>query len=173
MKVSGRPDSLCKITDNVAAVCLEQCTVSSKVFIFDINNVCRNRSFEISCRSTGMACIKNRLFIGSSDRINVYTLQVKFIRHIFKQSNGQDSLLRMTKGPNDSLICVRKNNRSTFWECINIDIHWCLLRTIFCSSSYNIGPIGNYLFTAGTDGQVYVFERLRPFNCEVLMITKK
>lgn len=173
VKVSGHPDCLCKISDNVAAVCLEQHNESTKVFVFDINNMWKNRCFEISCKSTGMACIKKELFIASSDRINVYTLQGMLTRHIFEQSNGQHSVFRMTEGPNDSLICVCKNNRSTFWECINIDIHGCFLQTIFCSSKYNLGPIGTYMFTTGTHGQVYVFERLRPFNREVLRINKK
>lgn len=173
IEVSGHPDCLCKISDNVAAVCVEQYTVSSKVFVFNINSMLWDRSFEITYRSTGMACIKETLFIGSSDRINVYTLQGKFIRHIFNQSRTPHSLLRMTKGPNHSLICVCRENRSTAWVCINIDIDGHLLRTVFQSSRHNLRPIDNYLLIAGKDGQVYLFERLRPFNCEVLRIEEK
>lgn len=119
LQLPGNPSHVCKVDHSRATVFTETETFPSEVHILEIKEeLSKIRSFEVEGKCLGMTYKSTRLYVARSDCISVLSLEGNNTETIFKQKKDEQ-IIQMTGGPNETLICVCKNDSDLIWVTLD------------------------------------------------------
>lgn len=181
LRLPGLTGALCSLDKNRAAVSSEKIKlgIHYQIFILDTNRGLRKiSSFSVKEKCLGMAYLDEKLYIGHSKDITIYSTKGRHLKTIFRQDTGT-FIKHLTKGPNRQLICVTAGYRCLIYTIVEED--GSKVERVYTQAKYPPFPyvsrsaFNPNLATIDSYGNVYVYINLKKLmeQTEIVKITRE